>query len=176
MFWQDFIVGLEFTAVMGVISHVIGELLPRSSFKYDKFPFRSFEWEKGGRVYNKIHVSHWMAKLPDASKMRIHPKMFKKELGNELTYEHLLRYVEETCVAEVIHIMLMLSSVILPMLVDGVTGRVFMLIYALCNLPFVIIQRYNRPMLVRILKRMKKREGSEKTNKEINCESIDTVM
>ena len=160
MFWQDFIVGLEFTAVMGVISHVIGELLPRSSFKYDKFPFRSFEWEKGGRVYNKIHVSHWMAKLPDASKMRIHPKMFKKELGNELTYEHLL----------------MLSSVILPMLVDGVTGRVFMLIYALCNLPFVIIQRYNRPMLVRILKRMEKREGSETTNKEINCESIDTVM
>ena len=72
--------------------------------------------------------------------------------------------------------MLMFSSVILPMLIDGVTGRVFMLIYALCNLPFVIIQRYNRPMLVRILKRMEKREGSETTNKEINCESIDTVM
>lgn len=176
MFWHDFWIGLRFAAIMGIITHFVGEMLPRNAFKYDQFPFRMFDWENGGRIYNKIHVSHWMAKLPDASKMSFHKKMFRKELGDDMSEEHLIRYIEETCVAEFSHTMLMLSSVILPIIVEGPTGKVFMLIYALCNLPFVVIQRYNRPMLVRILKRIERRSEIENISEEINCESIDTVM
>ena len=35
----------------------------------------------------------------------------------------------------------------------------FWVIYAVCNLPFIIIQRYNRPMLLRLLARMEARES-----------------
>lgn len=173
MFIKDLIVGLNFTAVMGVLSHVVGEALPRNRFNGKEFPFKSAKWECQGLIYNKLHISKWMRSLPDMSK--IIPYMFRKKLDGQSEPENVLKFIQETCVAETIHVCLILVSPILTMLVDGATGVCFMLLYAICNLPFIFIQRYNRPKLVRLYERQLMRKNIQK--KEIgHCESFNIVL
>ena len=42
---------------------------------------------------------------------------------------------------------------------DGVLSIVATVLYGLSNIPFIMIQRYNRPRLVRLYKRMSSRQG-----------------
>ncbi|MEE0968817.1 MAG: hypothetical protein U0M06_05540 [Clostridia bacterium] len=171
MFIHSLLTGLKFTAIMGILAHVFGLVFPKEFLRYDSFLFSSYDWEKDGRYYNKFGVSHWMSKLPDMS--RAVPYMFRKKLSHDLSSDHIKRYIDETCMAELVHILLILSSPILTVLVDGITGVVFMMIYAFCNIPFVIIQRYNRPKLVRLLRRQLYRE---KIVEEAENESAGTVL
>lgn len=173
MFWSDLLTGIKFTIIAGVAAHVLGLIIPIDRFDIDSFPFYSFKWERNGAVYKKFRISSWMAKLPDMSK--IIPYMFKKELGNELSPEHILRYIRETCLAELVHIILILASPLLFAAVGGIRGFAFMLIYSVCNLPFIMIQRYNRPKLKRLYMRQMKKEKN--ISKEADgYEDIDTVM
>ena len=83
---------------------------------------------------------------------RIVPKLIpaKKLEGN--FREQLPRMIEETCVAEFIHFLLILLGFYALRLWPGRGGAVFTAVYILLgNLPFLIIQRYNRPRLQRLL-------------------------
>ncbi|MBQ8207652.1 MAG: hypothetical protein IJZ89_02845 [Clostridia bacterium] len=173
MFWRDLLTGIEFTVIVGVLAHIAGLIIPPYSLNHESFPFRAFEWERNGSIYRKLHISSWISHLPDMSK--IIPYMFRKKLDREMSAEHIMRYIKETCLAELIHFMLILASPILAIAVDGKTGMAFMLIYALCNLPFIFIQRYNRPKLERLYARQIKKEESSGKGIE-DCEGVDSVM
>ena len=173
MFWHDFFTGIKFAAILGVLSHVFGEVFPRRFMHYDMFPFAPMRWEKNGHIYRRLHVSKWAAKLPDMS--RIIPYMYKKKITDDMSSDALLRFTRETCVAELTHMVLIFLSPILTIICESGWGVLFMFIYAFCNVPFVLIQRYNRPMLVKLYHRsMKKKEESSKEIEEV--ESFDTVM
>ena len=175
MFWHDFFVGIRFVAVFGVLAHLLGLIIPKSCLHYDSFPFEAFGWEKGGRFYNKFGVSRWMAKLPDMS--RIIPYMFRKKLDPQMDKDNVLLFINETCLAELIHWILVFSAPFLMMLVDGITGKVFTLLYAFCNMPFIMIQRYNRPKLVRLYKRQLKRDMQRQMREEAMAdEGADIVL
>ena len=173
MFWRDFLTGVKFVFVVGVLAHILGFIIPKEKLSHNSFPFKAFEWEKGGVFYNRFHVSRWMTKLPDMS--NIVPYMFRKKLDRNMSSEHILKYINETCLAELVHILLILSSPVLALVVEGNTGVAFMLIYALCNIPFIMIQRYNRPKLERLYARQIKKEESFGKG-SADCESIDTVV
>ncbi len=73
--------------------------------------------------------------------------------------------IEETCVAEFTHFVLILLGFYALRLWPGTGGAVVTAIYILFgNLPFLIIQRYNRPRLQKLLAAQQRR--SRRNQKE----------
>lgn len=68
--------------------------------------------------------------------------------------------VKETCVAECIHSLLCLAGLVCLRLWRGFGGLIVALLYALGNLPFILVQRYNRPRLQRLHSRLLAKEAS----------------
>lgn len=142
--------------VVGAISFFIGQSLPRKNFDYKVFPYHPFRWENGGRIYLKLRIQYWKDKLPDMS--RYITSMFRKKLTVMRSPEYLEDLIKETCVAELVHWGLIFISPIYMVLLDGALGAVGAALFAVGNVPFVLIQRYNRPRLVQLMLRQREFE------------------
>lgn len=141
---------LVYIIALGVVSFVTGRLLPKRWFKSDCFPFRCNEKEK--KLYKALRVKDWQNKVPDMS--RVFPKLMPAKKLNAGTLADIPRMLEETCVAEFIHVVLSVLGLACLWLWPGFGGAVVTLVYILLgNVPFIIIQRYNRPRLQRLLAR-----------------------
>lgn len=148
-----------YVAALGILSHFVGQALPRAHFDPQRFPYRSADWENGGKVYEKLGIKHWKDRLPDMSK--IMPDMVKKKMS-AVKSQGMDVLIAETCVAECVHWALMLLSLGIFFFWRGAWAVVFWLVYNLFgNLPFIIIQRYNRPRLVMLEQRRKRRAAKE---------------
>lgn len=141
-----------YVAAIGIASNIIGSALPRDWFRADAFPFRCFSWEDGGRIYQKLHIRAWKDKLPDMSK--VVKKMYRKEVDPRPNARNLERLIEETCVAEAVHTVLILLSLYVVRIWKGTAGWIIWGLCLLGNLPFIIIQRYNRPRFQKALTRL----------------------
>lgn len=150
---------LRFASIVGLLgipAFFWGEKVPRRWFDPEKFPFRSFKWEQEGRIYEKIGIQHWKNHTPDMSKH--FQKTFAKQ-GNLLrSPEHLRKLVAETCSAEFVHTVLILLSPAFVLLMDEY-GVLAMMLYILGNLISLIIQRYNRPRIMKIIQRIEQRNA-----------------
>lgn len=144
-----------YIAAIGIASHYIGNALPRRWFRADAFPYRSFAWEQEGKIYRRIGVQHWKEKLPDMSK--ICGDMVRKEIACRPTAESMERLVAESCVAECVHFCLILLSLPVLAICPGAGGWVVFGLCFLGNFPFMLIQRYNRPRLVKALSRLRRK-------------------
>lgn len=142
-----------YVAVIGILSNPIAALFPRVWFDPDKFPYRSLSWEQEGKVYNRLHIRAWKDRLPDMSK--ILKNMVRKEVTAKPTAESMDLLARETCVAESVHWVLLILSLAVLWIWPGPGGWVCWGLCILGNLPFIIIQRYNRPRLVRTRDRLK---------------------
>lgn len=141
---------LVYIIALGVVSFVTGRLLPKRWFKSDCFPFRCNEKEK--KLYKALRVKDWQNKAPDMS--RVFTKLMPAKKLNAGTLADIPRMLEETCVAEFIHVVLSVLGLACLWLWPGFGGAVVTLVYILLgNVPFIIIQRYNRPRLQRLLAR-----------------------
>lgn len=141
---------LVYIIALGVVSFVTGRLLPKHWFKSDRFPFRCNEKEK--KLYKALRVKDWQNKVPDMS--RVFTKLMPAKKLNAGTLADIPRMLEETCVAELIHVVLSVLGLACLWLWPGFGGAVVTLVYILLgNVPFIIIQRYNRPRLQRLLAR-----------------------
>ena len=138
-------------ALIGILAHILGEALPRKWFHWDRFPYRTFSWEREGRVYEAMGIRRWKDRLPDKSKHT--KKTFTKQMKGHDSIDGLVRFLQETCVAELVHWCLLLLSFPLYSYVPTGFGAAVTVLYALSNLPFIFIQRYNRPRLQRLLNR-----------------------
>ncbi len=110
--------------------------------------FREKKWEKG--LFKAIRIKTWKNHIPTFA-----PAQFDVQA---LSMEEI---VKSTCRAEVVHEMIMvLSFVPIVFAVWFEELAVFVItsvIAALVDLVFVLLQRYNRPRLVKILERERKR-------------------
>ena len=142
---------------IGVLSFVIGRLLPKSLFRYDRFPFRLFAAEQGGKLYLRLGVRRWKDALPDMSK--VFPGIMPpKTLPFHCSAPALIRMIQETCVAEWTHVMLCVLGFGCVFIWNGACGWAAALLFAAGNLPYIVIQRYNRPKLLRILEKREERQ------------------
>lgn len=152
---------LRFASIVGTLgvpAFFLGEKLPRKWFHPDRFPFRSFVWEKDGKIYEKIGIQWWKNRTPDMSKYirRAFPKQ-----GNLLRDpDHLRKLVVETCSAEFVHWVLILLSPLFAILMDEL-GVLAMILYIIGNLVSLVIQRYNRPRIMKIIQRIEKRKCAD---------------
>ena len=108
-------------AALGVASFFVGRLLPKSWFHADRFPYRCAPWE--AKLYRALRVHAWQDKVPDMS--RIVPKLIPaKKLEGDFRAQ-LPRMIEETCVAELIHFLLMPLGLYALRLWPGAGGALF---------------------------------------------------
>ena len=152
---------LCYAAGLGVVSFVLGRLVPQEWFDYTRFPYRSFAFEKGGKIYEAIGIAKWQSRVPDMS--RIFPKLMPaKKIPARPDEQTLLVMIRETCAAEATHTLLMLAGLGVIVIWPCVWGVMLYLVYAILgNLIFIIIQRYNRPRLVRLYERKRAKRSNE---------------
>ena len=168
---MPFIYTLLYVAFIGILAHVLGEAYPRNKIDYRKFPLTPFSLERGGEIYIKLGIKKWKDILPDMSKVM--KDMVPKKVRLNATSADVERLILETCVAEITHVILCLvSPVIILFWVDTslTVGLLLTLIYTVCNIPFIMIQRFNRPNLMRLAERLSKREQRMKN------ENSDTLV
>ena len=148
-----------YDAIYGLICSlvvlIVGLVMPRRWFDPDNRLFAERKWENGGRVYNRIYISKWKSKLPDMSK-HINTMITKRLKGKE-TPDDIRALISETCVAEAAHIALMAMSLGMIAIWQDIGGVICCICYAVGNVPYIIIQRYNRPRLVKMMKRLESR-------------------
>ena len=153
---SQFLIFAIMVIAMGMTSLIIGELIPKEWYKYDKFPFASYKWEKDGTIYAKLGVHYWKDSMPDASK--IFKPMFKKKLDIPLNTEHIKHLLLEMCNGEVVHATLTAISPVFLITMDGWYSAAAVIIYFSVNLLYTMIQRYNRPRLLALLRRLEARQ------------------
>lgn len=147
-----------YIAVLGILSFIIGRLLPKGWFHADKFPYKTAAGEQ--KIYQALRVKSWQSKVPDMSRLFRHIMPAKKMTAE--TVADIPRMLEETCVAELTHTLLSILGLAMLWLWPGWGGIIVTIIYILLgNVPFIIIQRYNRPRLQRLYAmQQRKRERS----------------
>ena len=139
-----------YAAALGIVSFFLGRLLARCTFHPERFPWRAYAWEDA--VWRALRVRHWQARVPDMS--RVFTKLMPAKRLTKQTSADLPRMITETCVAELTHTALSPCGLVMPLLWRGAGGVIAAAVYILLgNLPFIIVQRYNRPRLQRLFAR-----------------------
>ncbi len=157
---RDFLICLIYLASTGAALFVIGRLVPKRRFCYANRSYRPLRFERQGRLYEALGVRGWKDRLPDMS--RLLPDLIpSKRPPQNASAAQIERMIQETCVAEWAHKILCLLGFGCVFLWKRVGGWIVALLYAIGNLPFIIVQRYNRPKLVQLLYRLKKKERGE---------------
>ncbi len=141
----------------GIALFVLGRLLPKRWFNYRAIPYRSWKVEDHGKIYTKIKIQKWQSLLPDMS--RIFPALMPaKKIDHRPSDAELNRMLRETCIAEFIHLMLCITSLEGLDILPGALGAAVYAVYVLLgNLPFILIQRWNRPRLAAMLESSRRR-------------------
>ncbi len=150
------LIGLAYFVFIVILSYPIGQLLPRTWFDWKKYPFRSFPFEKNGDLYDKIHIKKWKKKVPDLS--RVMKRMVPKKISFRASSEEIDRLLRELCIAEVVHVALFFASFGVLFFSRTWFCIALCILYAIGNIPFILIQRYNRPHLAHLWTRVKAME------------------
>ena len=131
-----------YLAGLGVLSFVLGRLVPKAWFDYTRFPYRAFAFERDGKVYEALGIAHWQSRVPDMS--RLFPKLMPPKKLSARPDE------------------LMLAGLGVIFIWPCAWGILLYLVYAIFgNLIFILIQRYNRPRLVRLYERQRAKRSKE---------------
>ncbi len=143
-----------YLAVMGVVCLFTGRLLPGKLLNPENWYFRCYAFERGGKIYEKLGIKKWQSHVPDMSRVvpwLMPPKNLKGEFKDRIP-----TMVRETCNAELNHWITSLVGLGCLWIWPGIGGVIVTLVDILVlNLPFILIQRYNRPRLMRLLKKQR---------------------
>ncbi len=151
----QFVMILLFFAVWATVPPLLALLcqrLPDRWFEPDRFLWRSFRWERGGKFYEQVfHIRRWKHLLPDGGGV-LNKQGFRKRSLTSFSEENLHLFLVEASRGELIHWL-----GILPFWVFGLFAPPqviwIMLAYALLvNLPCILAQRYNRPRVLALLR------------------------
>jgi glycosyl-4,4'-diaponeurosporenoate acyltransferase len=153
---NGFLYSILYIAALGVLSHLVGQLLPRAWFSAERFPYRVHGWEK--KCYEALGIKRWKTKVPDMSRML--GDMLKKEVKTDDSAAGMEALVRETCVSECVHWLLIAATVPILFCWRKWLAVVFYTVYNLLgNVPYILIQRYNRPRLMALAQRKRRREN-----------------
>lgn len=135
--------------------------LPKRWFDYNNKIYQVKDSERN--FYKKIQVHKWKDKIPEAGQTA----NFKKDhIYNPDSMEYIEKFLLETCYGSVLHLGCIISALLfsfLGLLWHGFFTMTFpiAIVYSILNVLSFIIQRYNRPRLVKKLERMKRIKTSK---------------
>lgn len=153
--WVIIVVNIFLWLFIHLVIAKLSNLIPLNFFRRDYFIFKTFRFERTGRFYEIIFgVKKWKRYLPDGAKL-FQGGFEKKSLKNK-SVAYLEYFIMETKRAEFSHFMQILPVPIF-FLFNVPIASIIMVIYAIIvNLPCMVVQRYNRPRLRRLLERSQK--------------------
>lgn len=153
--WSLFWFNCILYTVLVVVRAWVDMIIPERYLQPDRWWFRTRDWERDGEIYREqLRIDRWKDKLPS---LRTAARFSKKRL-TEASRRYLNRFVLETCRAESNHLRAIGSVVVMRFWTPVDLWMVCLLIAVAGNVPFIMIQRYNRPRLLRALERMERRE------------------
>lgn len=125
----------------------IVNLIMKNKANHNNIWFREKSFEK--KLYNLLHVRKWKKYIPTYS-----PDTF------DTSKKTVKEIVGATCQAEIVHEVIMVLSLLPIAVIPFLGGTVAILttsfLSMLIDSVFVILQRYNRPKLVKVMKRFDK--------------------
>ena len=156
-FIASMIVNILLGGVWHLISFVICVSVDTSFFDPGKKMYLPHKWERNGRIYSDVlKINKWKDNLPQ----HIGKDGFSKEhLDDVVSVEYIDKFIMETCRVEWNHTTNCLYTLVLFALNDFFTAMVLTLILLLVNLPFALIQRYNRFRLQKLRKAILRKEN-----------------
>jgi len=145
----------------GLISTVTGYLAhraPVARFAHDGPLTRLRPFEDGGRWYERhLAIKRWKGRLPEAG--GLFRDGFSKRSLRSASVDQLERFVVETRRAEVTHWIVMAAGPFFVLWNPWGLAAVMVAYGVIANLPCLVIQRYNRARLLRVLGRVRGRSG-----------------
>ena len=157
LFLQKLLYSAFYVALLGLIVGFSFALIPGKVFlKHEKlFPF--FKFEDGGKLYSRyFKINAWKDKLPQFSEITHFG--FSKTSLNILSEKYLYRFKIETLRAESSHWFLILISPIYFLVTDKILLPLVIIGNLIGNLPFIMIQRYNRARIGKVISKIEKSE------------------
>ncbi|MGX0401870.1 glycosyl-4,4'-diaponeurosporenoate acyltransferase CrtO family protein [Staphylococcus pasteuri] len=140
---------------------IIAQLGTRISYKFlekDNKYFRSWNIEQEGQLWQQlVKVQYWKDHLPDGQ--NLNPNISSKatfDLSKNMN--DIQRFILETRRAEVVHL-LSIFPVIAFFKASKSVKMINFIYVIIANVPCMIVQRYNRPKLIRIYNKLQKRKG-----------------
>ena len=132
---------------MRLIVGTITDLIMKNKADYNNLWFREKKFER--KLYKLLHVKSWKKYLPTYN-----PDTFDT---NQKTVTELLC---ASCQAEIVHEIIMVLSLLPIALIPCLGSATAFILTSICAMlfdsMFVILQRYNRPRLIRIMERVSK--------------------
>ena len=140
-----------------LIAGYVAQRLPLDWLTRQPIIGASYAWERGGRCYEWLGIRVWKDHLPEAGGLL--RDGFSKRRLTSAELDYLDRFARETSRAEFGH-WLTWALALTFFLWTPVWMGVFMVVYGgLINLPFILIQRYNRARLRRFIARSARRSA-----------------
>lgn len=126
--------------------------LPADWFRSERFPFREQWWERGGRIYERLlAVRSWKRLLPDGASWL---GGFSKAGLRARDRAYLETFRTESCRGEAAHYAQVPGILLTLVWNPWPVAALVMVSYAfLSNAPCIIVQRYTRLRLSRLLAR-----------------------
>lgn len=148
---NKFALDLGFFLVSSIIVTFISTKLPERYYNYRAWLYKERKWERNGEFYQQVlKVKRWKGHMPEIADFI--KSAFPKNSIKEFTNEYIEKYLLESCRAEFAHWCIIASSIMF-LFCEGTAAFIFILLIAIIlNAPFIIIQRYNRPRIIRIMK------------------------
>jgi glycosyl-4,4'-diaponeurosporenoate acyltransferase len=154
---------IEVTSIAGlIISNSVGwflvvfftgfvvQKIPVDLFDYHTSIFRTFPWERRGTIYESVlKIKKWKDIMPEGG--GVFKNGFGKRQAAERDFNYLETFARETCRAELVHWIIILALPLFFIWNPPVAVLIMVPIVLAGNIPCIIIQRYNRPRLVRML-------------------------
>ncbi|MGC3953039.1 MAG: hypothetical protein QM804_02100 [Propionicimonas sp.] len=153
--WSLFWLNCILYTVLVVIRAWVDVLIPDRFLRPDSWWFRIRDWERDGEWYrDQLRIDRWKDKLPS---LKTAARFSKKRLS-AASHRYLDRFVTETCRAESNHLRAIGAVMVMRLWTPVDLWSVCLMLAIVGNLPFIMIQRYNRPRLMRALERIERRE------------------
>lgn len=154
LFWADFI--LYWVLTLGRI--LLDPHLPARLFDPTRPAYRAQGWEENGEFYRQhLRVDRWKDHLPTFAG----PHGFSKKHLAGADADYLTRFIRETCRGESNHVRAIGSVVAMKLWTPLDLWLCLFTIALVGNLPFIVVQRYNRPRLQRALALTERRSAPE---------------
>lgn len=133
----------------------------KSAFDSRRKIYQPHKWEKDGKFYNDVlKINKWKDFLPQ----HVDKDGFSKDHLDDLSIEYIDEFIMETCRGEWNHSMNCLFAIVLLFMNDFLIGIILSILLWIGNLPFAIIQRYNRFRLQKLRKTLVRKQ--ERANRQ----------
>lgn len=122
--------------------------------------FQTFAWEKDGKIYDRLfHVHAWKRFIPNGSALYRGAFSVKNLPTFDLAY--LQRWLKESVRSEVCHWIMILPGFFFFLWNDVILGWLMVAYAFLNNLVPIIMQRFNRPRMRRLLAQLEKKSACD---------------